>query len=52
MVLDHGRVKELETPAALLTDTSGVFYSLAKAANVIPSNSNVLAESNEDNERL
>ncbi|OQV12310.1 Multidrug resistance-associated protein 1 [Hypsibius exemplaris] len=35
MVLDYGRVKEFATPADLLADKQGVFYGLAKAANLV-----------------
>ncbi|GAV06013.1 hypothetical protein RvY_16055 [Ramazzottius varieornatus] len=36
MVLDQGRVKEFESPAELLKDPNGIFYSLAKTANLLP----------------
>ena len=35
MVLDYGKVKEFSTPTELLADKQGIFYGLAKAANLV-----------------
>lgn len=35
MVLDAGKIKELDTPENLLADTETVFYSMAKDANLV-----------------
>jgi ABC-type multidrug transport system fused ATPase/permease subunit len=35
MVLDKGRVIELDTPQALLATTTSVFYGMADAANLL-----------------
>ncbi|OQV14983.1 Multidrug resistance-associated protein 1 [Hypsibius exemplaris] len=35
MVLDQGKVKEFATPAELLADKHGIFYGLAKTANLV-----------------
>ncbi|OQV17378.1 Canalicular multispecific organic anion transporter 2 [Hypsibius exemplaris] len=51
MVLDQGKVKEFATPEKLLSDESGVFYSLAKAANVLPTAS-ASVNPDDENERL
>jgi ABC-type multidrug transport system fused ATPase/permease subunit len=35
VVLDHGRVAEFDTPAALVKRKGGLFYSLVKEANLL-----------------
>lgn len=35
MVLAQGKVEEFATPAELLADQLGIFYSFAKAANLV-----------------
>lgn len=35
MVLDGGRISEFAPPADLLSNRNGVFYGLAKAANLV-----------------
>ncbi|ESO89359.1 hypothetical protein LOTGIDRAFT_229211 [Lottia gigantea] len=34
MVLDKGRIAEIDTPKKLLQDTTGIFYNLVKASNI------------------
>lgn len=34
MVLDQGRIKELDAPQTLLQDRNTIFYGLAKDANL------------------
>ena len=34
-MLDQGRIKEYDTPSALLADSSSVFYGLAKDAGLV-----------------
>ena len=40
MVLDGGKIKEFDTPQALLADHQSLFYSLAKEANIIANTKN------------
>ena len=35
LVLDKGKVAEYDTPAALLANNKGVFYGMAKDANLV-----------------
>ncbi len=35
LVLDHGRVLEYDTPAALLADPSSAFFGLAREAGLV-----------------
>ena len=35
MVLDKGKIVEFDTPTQLLSNRSGIFYSMAKDANLI-----------------
>ena len=51
MVLDQGKVVEFERPDVLLSAPDSIFYSMAQAANLIPSHSQSranIAEAGED----
>lgn len=38
MVLDKGKIVELDSPRTLLQNEDGVFYSMAKDANLVNTN--------------
>ena len=35
MVMEHGVIKEMDSPTALLSRTDSVFYSMARDANLV-----------------
>jgi ABC-type multidrug transport system fused ATPase/permease subunit len=37
MVLDKGRIVEIDSPKKLLSNTNGIFYSMVRAAGLLKS---------------